>query len=55
VKRIDASDTPTKNYKSMMKRVFVEELQNSLEDYKQRKLNLSENKKDFNQSYLKDC
>lgn len=38
-----------------MKAVFVEELDNSLESYQQRKLNLSKSKHDFNSSYLQDC
>jgi len=38
-----------------MKGVFVEELQNSLEDYNRKKLNLNETKKNFTESYLQDC
>lgn len=33
----------------------MEELQNSLQDYNKRKLNLSESKKNFSNSYLQDC
>jgi hypothetical protein len=42
VKHIEASDTPSRKYKSAMKDVFVEELQSSLNDYKQKKLALNE-------------
>jgi hypothetical protein len=55
IKNIEASDTPSKKYKSAMRDVFVEELQSSLNDYKQKKLVLNERDRDFNKSYLEDC